>query len=239
MVGMARVILAEDDEAISEPLARALRRDGHEVAVVASGQRALDGASSGVADLMVLDLGLPGMDGIEVIRSLREQGSKMPVIIVTARTSDLDFVVGLDAGADDYVAKPFRIDVLLARVRALVRRGSSPATIRVGELVIDSAARRVRVVDEEVALTPKEYDVLLLLSQNVGKVMSREQIMKEIWRGEWFGGSKTLDMHVSGLRRKLAEAGAGREPTIGTVRGVGFRMEEDSVSGAPDPHGRP
>ncbi len=171
MVTMARVILAEDDEAISEPLARALRRDGHEVAVVASGQRALDGASSGVADLMVLDLGLPGMDGIEVIRSLREQGSKMPVIVVTARTSDLDFVVGLDAGADDYVAKPFRIDVLLARVRALVRRGSSPATIRVGELVIDSAARRVRVVDEEVALTPKEYDVLLLLSQNVGNVL--------------------------------------------------------------------
>ena len=223
---MARVILAEDDEAISEPLARALRRDGHEVAVLNTGQGALEVGSAGVGDLMVLDLGLPGIDGIEVIRSLREQGSKMPIIVVTARTSDLDFVVGLYAGADDYVAKPFRIDVLLARVRALVRRGSSPAIIRVGEMVIDSAARRVRVGDNEVPLTPKEYDVLLLLSQNVGKVMSREQIMKEIWRGEWFGGSKTLDMHVSGLRRKLAEAGVGREPTIGTVRGVGFRMEE-------------
>ena len=238
MVAMARVILAEDDEAISEAVAKALRRDGHEVAVVATGTSALEVASAGVGDLLVLDLGLPGLDGLEVIRSLREQGSKLPIIVVTARTSDLDFVVGLDAGADDYMAKPFRTDVLLARVRALVRRGSSPATIRVGELIIESAARRVRIGDDEVNLTPKEYDVLLLLSQNVGKVMSREQIMKEIWRGEWFGGSKTLDMHVSGLRRKLAEAGAGREPTIGTVRGVGFRMEEDPVSG-PDQPGRP
>lgn len=223
---MARVILAEDDEAISEPLARALRRDGHEVAVVSSGNSALEISSAGVADLMVLDLGLPGMDGLEVIRSLRQQGSKLPIIVVTARTSDLDFVVGLDAGADDYVGKPFRIDVLLARVRALVRRGSSPATLRVGELVIESAARRVRIGDDEVNLTPKEYDVLLLLSQNVGRVLSREQIMKEIWRGEWYGGSKTLDMHVSGLRRKLADVGHGREPTIGTVRGVGFRLED-------------
>lgn len=229
---MARVILAEDDEAISEPLARALRRDGHEVAVVSSGTTALEIATAGVADLMVIDLGLPGMDGLEVIRSLRQQGSKLPIIVVTARTSDLDFVVGLDAGADDYVGKPFRIDVLLARVRALVRRGSSPATIRVGELVIESAARRVRIGDDEVNLTPKEYDVLLLLSQNVGRVMSREQIMKEIWRGEWYGGSKTLDMHVSGLRRKLAEVGNGREPTIGTVRGVGFRLEDQPVQTA-------
>ena len=129
---MARVILAEDDEAISEAVAKALRRDGHEVAVVATGTSALEVASAGVGDLLVLDLGLPGLDGLEVIRSLREQGSKLPIIVVTARTSDLDFVVGLDAGADDYMAKPFRTDVLLARVRALVRRGSSPATIRVG-----------------------------------------------------------------------------------------------------------
>ncbi|TXH42280.1 MAG: response regulator transcription factor [Actinobacteria bacterium] len=229
---MARVILAEDDEAISEAVAKALRRDGHEVAVVATGTSALEVASAGVGDLLVLDLGLPGLDGLEVIRSLREQGSKLPIIVVTARTSDLDFVVGLDAGADDYMAKPFRTDVLLARVRALVRRGSSPATIRVGELVIESAARRVRIGDDEVNLTPKEYDVLLLLSQNVGRVMSREQIMKEIWRGEWYGGSKTLDMHVSGLRRKLADVGQGREPTIGTVRGVGFRLEDEPSANA-------
>ncbi|MFI0433887.1 MAG: response regulator transcription factor [Candidatus Nanopelagicales bacterium] len=229
---MARVILAEDDEAISEAVAKALRRDGHEVAVVATGSSALEVASAGVGDLLVLDLGLPGLDGLEVIRSLREQGSKLPIIVVTARTSDLDFVVGLDAGADDYMAKPFRTDVLLARVRALVRRGSSPATIRVGELVIESAARRVRIGDDEVNLTPKEYDVLLLLSQNVGRVMSREQIMKEIWRGEWYGGSKTLDMHVSGLRRKLADVGQGREPTIGTVRGVGFRLEDEPSANA-------
>lgn len=229
---MARVILAEDDEAISEAVAKALRRDGHEVAVVATGTSALEVASAGVGDLLVLDLGLPGLDGLEVIRSLREQGSKLPIIVVTARTSDLDFVVGLDAGADDYMAKPFRTDVLLARVRALVRRGSSPATIRVGELVIESAARRVRIDDDEVNLTPKEYDVLLLLSQNVGRVMSREQIMKEIWRGEWYGGSKTLDMHVSGLRRKLADVGQGREPTIGTVRGVGFRLEDEPSANA-------
>ena len=232
MVAMARVILAEDDEAISEAVAKALRRDGHEVAVVATGTSALEVASAGVGDLLVLDLGLPGLDGLEVIRSLREQGSKLPIIVVTARTSDLDFVVGLDAGADDYMAKPFRTDVLLARVRALVRRGSSPATIRVGELVIESAARRVRIGDDEVNLTPKEYDVLLLLSQNVGRVMSREQIMKEIWRGEWYGGSKTLDMHVSGLRRKLADVGQGREPTIGTVRGVGFRLEDEPSANA-------
>ncbi len=221
---MTRVLLAEDDEAIAEPLARALRREGYEVEVRGDGQEALDVALQGV-DLVVLDLGLPTLDGLDVCRRLRVSGSSVPVLILTARTDEVDTVVGLDAGADDYVKKPFRLAELLARARALLRRGA-PEPESAPPLLIDQESRRVFLHGQEVALTGKEYALLSVLYRERGKVVSRDQLMHEIWDTEWYGSTKTLDVHVSVLRRKLDEAGdAGR--MIATVRGVGFRLDLD------------
>lgn len=221
---MTRVLLAEDDEAIAEPLARALRREGYDVEVRGDGQEALDVALQGV-DLVVLDLGLPTLDGLDVCRRLRVSGSSVPVLILTARTDEVDTVVGLDAGADDYVKKPFRLAELLARARALLRRGA-PEPESAPPLLIDQESRRVFLHGQEVALTGKEYALLSVLYRERGKVVSRDQLMHEIWDTEWYGSTKTLDVHVSVLRRKLDEAGdAGR--MIATVRGVGFRLDLD------------
>jgi DNA-binding response OmpR family regulator len=219
----ARVLVAEDDTEISGPLVRALQREGYEVALVSDGPTALAGGMSGTADLLVLDLGLPGMDGLDVCRALRARGSALPVLVLTARTGTGDLVVGLDAGADDYVAKPFRLPELLARVRVQLRRaGASPSdVVTVGSLVLDDRSRRVTVDGEEVPLTPKEYELLRLLVQHVGEVVTREVIMREVWHTEWLGATKTLDMHVSTLRRKLGDAGG----MITTLRGVGLRLE--------------
>lgn len=222
---MTRVLLAEDDAAIAEPLARALRREGYDVDVCTDGADALDTARRGV-DLVVLDLGLPTMDGLEVCRQLRNGGSSVPVLILTARADEVDTVVGLDAGADDYVTKPFRLAELLARARALLRRGmpepeSSPV------LQIEPDSRRAFFHGEELNLTGKEYALLSVLFRERGKVVSREQLMQEVWDTSWYGSTKTLDMHISVLRRKLGEdAGAPRH--IATVRGVGFRLDLDS-----------
>ena len=223
---MAHVLVAEDDPDISVPLVRALGREGYDVTHVTTGPDALAGALAGDADLLVLDLGLPGMDGLEVCRSLRSNGSALPVLVLTARSAVPDLVVGLDAGADDYVAKPFRLAEFLARVRVQLRRGaaaSEPGSVVLGPhgLRIDTAARRVSVDGEEVALTPKEYELLVALARRQGAAVEREDLMREVWRTEWFGATKTLDMHVSTLRRKLGDAGVG----ITTIRGVGFRME--------------
>jgi len=223
---MSRVLVAEDDPGISEPLVRALGREGYDVTHVTDGPAALDAALSGSADLLVLDLGLPGMDGLDVCRSLRSRGSSLPVLVLTARTDEPDLVVGLDAGADDYVGKPFRIAELMARVRAQLRRSAGPEhdVVQVGEIVVDDSSRRVTVGDEELGLTPKEYELLLLLMRKVGVVVGRDELMREVWQTEWLGATKTLDMHVSTLRRKLGPSGA----RITTVRGVGFRLEKDS-----------
>ena len=180
---------------------------------------------------MVIDLGLPGMDGLGSHPLAAGAGQQVADHRGDARTSDLDFVVGLDAGADDYgQAVPYRR-------AAGAGAGAGPARFEPrhhpgGELIIESAARRVRIGDDEVNLTPKEYDVLLLLSQNVGRVMSREQIMKEIWRGEWYGGSKTLDMHVSGLRRKPADVGRGAGTGDRDRARGGFRLEDEPAATA-------
>jgi DNA-binding response OmpR family regulator len=222
---MAHVLVAEDDPDISVPLVRALGREGYDVTHVTTGPDALAGALAGDADLLVLDLGLPGMDGLDVCRSLRSNGSALPVLVLTARSAVPDLVVGLDAGADDYVAKPFRLAEFLARVRVQLRRGaaSEPGSVVLGPhgLRVDTVARRVSVDGDEVALTPKEYDLLVALARRQGAAVEREELMREVWRTEWFGATKTLDMHVSTLRRKLGEAGVG----ITTIRGVGFRME--------------
>jgi DNA-binding response OmpR family regulator len=221
------VLVAEDDTEISAPLVRALQREGYEVALVADGRAALAGGLSGTADLLVLDLGLPGMDGLDVCRALRARGVALPVLVLTARTGTGDLVVGLDAGADDYVAKPFRLPELLARVRVQLRRGvtGAPEVLVVGPLVLDDRSRRVAVAGEDITLTPKEYELLRLLVQHAGDVVTREVIMKEVWRTEWLGATKTLDMHVSTLRRKLGDAGA----MITTLRGVGLRLERQEV----------
>jgi len=209
------VLLAEDDPAISEPLARALRREGYDVDVRGDGRTALEGAREN-PDLVVLDLGLPFIDGLEVCRRMRAMGKTVPVLILTARADEVDTVVGLDAGADDYVTKPFRLAELLARVRALLRRNPSDAAPTSDQLRIDPDGRRAWFQDHEMQLTAKEFDLL--------RVLVREQLMREIWETAWFGSTKTLDMHISVLRRKLGDD-ATQPRYISTVRGVGFRFE--------------
>lgn len=221
---MPHVLLAEDDSSIAEPLARALRREGYHVEVASSGVAALSQASRGT-DLVVLDLGLQDLDGLDVCRRLRATGNRVPVLMLTARGGELDAVVGLDAGADDYVAKPFRIGELLARVRALLRRsGAETDVLRAQDLRVDVAARRVWRGSAQIGLSHKEYDVLVALVARQGAVASREDLMREVWHTEWMGSTKTVDMHVSGLRRKLGDD-VKAPRYITTVRGVGFRFE--------------
>jgi DNA-binding response OmpR family regulator len=220
---MTSVLLAEDDPAISEPLARALRREGYDVGVAADGPGTLEAARAGGIDLIVLDIGLPKIDGLEVCRRIRSAGQSIPVLILTARADEVDTVIGLDAGADDYVTKPFRLAELLARVRALLRRGASEMRVVQG-VRIDTDARRAWLGDDEIELTSKEFDLLALLVAEAGKVVTREQIMRQVWDSKWWGSTKTLDMHVSWLRRKLGDD-AHSPQFITTVRGVGFRFE--------------
>ncbi len=225
------MLLVEDDDGIAAPLAAALRGDGHEVIRAATGGEALRVAAGGVG-AVVLDLGLPDIDGVEVCRRLRRAAPGTPVLMLTARTSEADIVVGLDAGADDYVTKPFRLAELLARLRALLRRAASPEpprrgahrTISAQDVRLDLDARRAWVGDTELELTPKEYDLLALLVAEAGAVVGRERIMEQVWDTNWFGSTKTLDMHVSWLRRKLGDD-ANHPRYLTTVRGVGFRFE--------------
>jgi DNA-binding response OmpR family regulator len=220
---MTSVLLAEDDPAISEPLARALRREGYDVDVASDGPGTLEAAKAGGVDLIVLDIGLPKLDGLEVCRRIRSSGQSVPVLILTARADEVDTVIGLDAGADDYVTKPFRLAELLARVRALLRRGASENKVVQG-VRVDTDARRAWIGDSEIELTSKEFDLLALLVAEAGKVVTREQIMRQVWDSKWWGSTKTLDMHVSWLRRKLGDD-AHSPQYITTVRGVGFRFE--------------
>jgi DNA-binding response OmpR family regulator len=221
---MTRVLLAEDDTSISEPLSRALRREGYQVEVTEDGPTTLGRAMSDGIDLILLDIGLPELDGLEVCRRVRAEGNGVPVLILTARADEVDTVVGLDAGADDYVTKPFRLAELLARVRALLRRGTteSPGTVR--GVRVDAEARRAWHGDVELDLTTKEFDLLWILLRDAGKVVTREQIMREVWDAKWWTSTKTLDMHISWLRRKLGDD-AHHPLYITTVRGVGFRFE--------------
>ncbi|MFC7221023.1 response regulator transcription factor [Streptomyces polyrhachis] len=226
---MTRVLLAEDDEAISEPLARALRREGYDVDVREDGPAALEAGLRGGIDLLVLDLGLPGMDGLEVCRRLRADGHGFPVLVLTARADEVDTVVGLDAGADDYVTKPFRLAELLARVRALLRRGvgepQTPAVSGVHGVRIDTESHRAWIGEEELQLTAKEFDLLRVLVRDAGRVVTRDQLMREVWDTTWWSSTKTLDMHISWLRKKLGDDAANPR-YIATVRGVGFRFEK-------------
>ncbi|MFC7960385.1 response regulator transcription factor [Rhodococcoides kroppenstedtii] len=227
---MTDVLLAEDDEAIAAPLSRALGREGYTVTVERTGPDALARALGGSFDLLILDLGLPGMDGLEVCRQIRASTAELAVLMLTARTDEVDFVVGLDAGADDYVSKPFRLAELMARVRALLRRRgptSEDTPIEVGGLRLEPAARRVLLDGTEISLANKEYELLKILLDHAGQVVSRETILREVWGDVELRGSKTLDMHMSWLRRKIGDEGPVAERRIATVRGVGFRINTD------------
>ena len=223
---MTRVLLAEDDPAIAEPLARALGREGYDVVVQGTGQGAIDNVP--LADLLILDLGLPDMDGLDVARWVRGRGLATPVLVLTARADEVDLVVGLDAGADDYVTKPFRLAELLARVRALLRRsqaaGADEEELTAKDVRMDLAAHRAFQAERELHLTAKEFELLRVLVRDAGSVVSREQLMREVWDSDPTGSTKTLDMHVSWLRRKLGDD-ANDPRYISTVRGMGFRFE--------------
>lgn len=222
---MTTVLLVEDDPAISEPLARALGREGYEVRAHGTGRGAL--AEVEGADLVVLDLGLPDIDGLDVAREIRASGLAVPILILTARTDEVDMVVGLDAGADDYVTKPFRLAELLARVRALLRRTGGESTdsdLVAQDVRVDVNAHRAFLGETELQLTAKEFDLLRVLVREAGTVVERDALMREVWGSDPTGSTKTLDMHVSWLRRKLGDDAANPR-YITTVRGMGFRFE--------------
>jgi two-component system response regulator RegX3 len=216
-----RVLLVEDDPDIAASVRDGLQRRGYDVDLVDTGRAAITHA--GDADVVLLDLGLPDIDGIDVCRELRGQ-SDVPIIVVSARDDELDRVVGLEVGADDYVVKPFGMRELIARIRAVARRAahspdaSEDTALRLGELVVDPRTRRVTIADREVALTPKEFDLLAVLVAQPGTVLRREELLEEVWDMNWFGSTKTLDVHVASLRKKLGDPG-----WIETIRGVGFR----------------
>ena len=224
---MTRIVLVEDDPTISEPLTRALGREGYDVEWHGTGMGGVGAADD--ADLVILDLGLPDIDGVDVARRIRDKGLQVPILMLTARADEVDLVVGLDAGADDYVTKPFRLAELLARVRALLRRRMSEdggAELDVRGVRVDVAGHRAFLDDHELQLSGKEFDLLHLLVANAGSVVSRDTLMREVWEADAGAPSKTLDMHVSWLRRKLGDDAS--DPTyITTVRGMGFRFEND------------
>src|SRR5689334_20413007 len=220
-----RVLVVEDEEDIAFPLVRTLEREGYDVAWVDSGQKALDDVAARHADVVILDLGLPDIDGLEVCKQARASGFDGAIMIVTARAGELDRVVGLDYGADDYLAKPFGLAELQARVRALLRRTGAGGGLNGTHegLRIDVAARRVYTGDTEVPLTGKEFDVLSILAANKDKVVSRGRLMADVWDENWYGSTKTLDVTIGRLRQKLESVGVTEK--VVAVRGVGFRLE--------------
>ena len=218
-----RLLLVEDDPTISEPLVDGLRREGFDVELAATGAEAL---SADPVDLVLLDLGLPDLEGRVVCQELRA-ASSVPIIVVTARGDEIDRVVLFELGADDYVVKPFGFRELVARIRAVLRRvspGDEPSRdgLDVGRLTVDLRGRAVSFDGRPVALTPKEFDLLVRLASDAGAVTTREQLMREVWDENWWGSTKTLDVHVASLRRKLSP------DVIETVRSVGYRYVDPS-----------
>ena len=208
----------EDEDTIAEPLVEGLRREGFEVDRAATGEQAL---SAPAADVVLLDLRLPDIDGYEVCRRLRAH-SDVPIIMVTARGEEVDRVVGLELGADDYVVKPFGLREVVARIRAVTRRvggRSDDARLHVGALEVDVRARRVALAGLPIELTAKEFDILAVLAEEPGNVVSRQTLLERVWQTTWYGPTKTIDVHVASLRRKLGDPG-----WIETVRGIGFRL---------------
>jgi DNA-binding response OmpR family regulator len=221
-----RILLVEDDSTIGASLTRALDAAGYDV------EWARDAASAGAAaarltpDLVLLDLGLPDRDGIDVCAGLVEASPGLPVVMLTARREEIDVVVGLGAGAVDYVTKPFRLAELMARVEAHLRfaHGRNGDRLAVGDITIDPAAHRAWLGEQELDLRAKEFELLARLAADAGKLVTRERLIADVWDENWFGSTKTLDVHVAALRRKLGE-GPGAPSRITTIRGVGYRLE--------------
>lgn len=225
---MTHILIAEDEERIAAFVAKGLRAHGYEATAVLTGEAALESVEAGGVDLLVLDLGLGDMDGFEVLRYLRAEGYELPVIVLTARSSVTDTVTGLESGADDYMAKPFRFEELLARVRLRLR--SQPATVAArgnvlvhGRLQLDLRTRRMRVGDAEVDLSAREFALAETFMRNPGDVLTRERLLSEVWGYDFDPGSNVVDVYVRYLRRKL-----GAEH-FDTIRGVGYRLVDASA----------
>jgi two-component system response regulator RegX3 len=222
------ILLIEDEEAISEPLAAALAREGFEAVVAGTAARGLELFASRAPDLVLLDVMLPDGDGRDLLRRIRDT-SRTPVIMLTARGEEMDRVLGLELGADDYVTKPFSAAELAARIRAVLRRGGEPTeapgkVLEAGDVRMDLDTHEATRAGEPLDLTVKEFELLRVLLEHAGKLVKRDQLVHEVWDPAWFGSTKTLDVHISALRKKL-----GDDPTepryIHTVRGVGFRFD--------------
>lgn len=224
------ILLVEDDEAIGRPMVGALRGQGYDPLWALTAAEALELAGTETPALVLLDLGLPDLDGVELCRQLRAGLPATVIVVLSGRADDVDVVLGLEAGADDYLTKPFRLPVLLARIRAHLRRLTpvlGPAdsqVVRLGALHLDLGARRCDVAGREVPLRPKEFELLAALVAGAGQAVSRDQLMSQVWDENWTGSTKTLDMHVSSLRRKLADHG--EDPNrIVTLRSFGYRYD--------------
>jgi DNA-binding response OmpR family regulator len=219
---MNRILIAEDEERITSFLEKGFRSNGFVTKVAADGREALEMARSGEFDLLILDLGLPGMDGFDVLRELREYDTRLPVIILTARDTVTDTVAGLEGGADDYVPKPFRFEELLARVRVRLRDERSPevTVLRAGDAALDLRTRRLTVGERSLELTAREFALAETFFRHAGQVLSREQLLSHVWGYDYDPGSNVVDVYVGYLRRKI---GKGR---LSTVRGMGYRLEE-------------
>lgn len=224
----SRVLLVEDDADLGRALVGVLAGEGHEVRWAQTAQAARGLLGSGPADLVLLDLGLPDGDGLDLCREIRASGNDVVVVVVTARSDESDAVRALDGGADDFVLKPFRPVELLARLRAHLRRRvvTGASLVRCGNVRLDQNARRAWVGDREVVLRPKEHELLTVLVASAGAAVRREDLMDQVWDEHWSGSTKTLDVHVANVRRKLADAGE-RWDRISTLRGFGYRFEVD------------
>ena len=228
LCAVTTILLVEDDERISEPLLRVLGTEGYEVVHAATGHEGLEAVANRKPDLMLLDLTLPDIDGLDVCRKVREDRPELPIIMLTARAEEMDVIVGLGAGADDYVPKPFRLAELVARIKARLRVASAsqqmPRELIGGPLRVNTESRRAYLDGEELELTSKEFDLLALLMSKPDATFTREQIMASVWDENYWGSTRTLDTHISTLRRKI---GDDTDPPslIVTVRGVGFRFE--------------
>ena len=223
------VLFVEDEASISEPFSGALARAGFDPTVVRTASEAIESAERLKPSLVLLDLNLPDGDGLDVCRELQRR-SDVPILMLTARGTETDRIIGLGLGADDYVVKPFSGDEVIARIRAILRRsernGKPAAASQIGELEVDPGARRAVFRGEELSLTRKEFDLLERLVRDAGRVVTREDLMSEIWDTNWFGSTKTLDVHIGWLRKKLGDDPANPR-YIHTVRGVGFRFATD------------
>ncbi|MEK6441807.1 response regulator transcription factor [Pseudonocardia sp. T1-2H] len=226
---MAIVLIVEDDATIGGIVESSLRAHGYDAVWVTDGRTALARAATIEFDLVLIDLGLPDLDGIEVCRRLRRKLPAAVLVMLTARSAEMDVIVGLDAGADDYLTKPVHLGELLARIRAHLRRVGSPAasqSLFLGDLVLDMGSRRVTIRGTEVTLRTKEFDLLARLAREPDAAVSREALMADVWDQNWIGSTKTLDVHVASLRSKIGSGGtSARVPMIRTLRGYGYRLE--------------